>query len=50
MGKDEIWMKNLREVEEYIKENKKLPSSSDKNITIKFEEWLSNQRKCYDML
>ena len=44
----EIWMLKLEMVQKYIDENNKLPSSTDKNIQIKFlGKWLSRQKKLY---
>jgi superfamily II DNA or RNA helicase len=45
---EEIWNENLNEVINYIKENNKLPSSSDKNINIKsLGSWIIHQKKNY---
>jgi ribosomal RNA-processing protein 8 len=45
---NEIWYKNLNQVEEYIKSNKKLPNKRDKNKEIKvLGSWLSTQKTNY---
>ena len=45
---EEIWNENLNEVINYIKENNKLPSSSDKNYEIKsLAYWLYGQIQKY---
>jgi len=45
---EELWNDNLRKVIDYIDENKKRPSSTDKKQDIKYlGEWLSNQSKNY---
>ena len=45
---DEIWEKKLEEVKKYIDNNKKRPSSTDKNKDIKqLGIWISNQQKNY---
>ncbi len=44
----EIWYENLNQVEEYIKTNKKLPSTTDKNKEIKvLGQWLSDKKQKY---
>jgi hypothetical protein len=45
---EEIWFNNLKEVEEYILNNYKLPpyNSKDKNI-IKISNWINTQKKTY---
>jgi len=45
---EEIWMKRLQEVKDYIDEHKKKPSSKDKDLTIKkLGRWISNQLHKY---
>jgi superfamily II DNA/RNA helicase len=45
---NEIWYENLNKVEQYILENNKTPSSTDKNNQIKqLGSWLSHQNKNY---
>jgi hypothetical protein len=45
---EEIWQKNLEDVKKYIDENKKRPSSEDKNNNIKYlGNWLLHQQKKY---
>lgn len=44
----EIWKNKSEEVKKYIDENKKRPSSKDKNQEIKIlGKWLSHQRQNY---
>jgi hypothetical protein len=45
---EEIWMKRLQEVKDYIDEHKKRPCSKDKNNKIKkLGQWISNQLHKY---
>ena len=45
---EEIWFKNLKEVEEYILKNNKLPSRSSKDINIsKIANWIHIQEQNY---
>jgi len=45
---EEIWMKRLQEVKDYIDEYKKRPSSKDKDLTIKkLGQWILNQLHKY---
>jgi len=45
---DEIWNETLDEVKKYIKENNKLPSSTDKNKEIKkMGNWIGHQKTNY---
>jgi hypothetical protein len=48
LSNEEIWYDNLNKVKEYIDNNKKRPSNSDKNIEIKhLGQWLSHQQKIF---
>ena len=48
ISNEEKWKNNLKEVSKYIDENKKLPSESNKNESIKsLYNWISNQKKNY---
>ena len=45
---EELWLNNLKKVEEYILQNNRKPSRNDKNQEIKFlGSWISNQQKSY---
>ena len=45
---EEIWLNNLKLVEDYITQNNKAPSTSDKNKSIKLlGSWLSHQQTNY---
>ena len=48
LNNEEIWINNLKKVEEYILENQKLPvdRSNDKNIAI-LTTWIQTQKKNY---
>jgi hypothetical protein len=48
LAADKKWLYKLREVEEYIKENGKIPSSKDKDTEIKsLGSWVTTQKKNY---
>jgi FMN-dependent NADH-azoreductase len=48
LDNNEIWLNNIKLCEKYIIENKKRPSSTDKNKDIKIlGQWLSDQQKNY---
>ena len=48
LSNEEIWYDTLNKVKEYIDENSKRPSNSDKNKEIKqLASWISNQQKNY---
>ena len=48
LNRNEIWMKKLEKVEDYILKNNKRPSSTDKDIEIKqLGKWIENQKKFY---
>jgi superfamily II DNA or RNA helicase len=48
LNNEEIWYDTLNKVKQYVIENKKRPSNSDKNIEIKqLAKWLSHQQKNY---
>ncbi len=45
---EEKWYDNLQEVENYIKENNKLPNQIDKDLNIgRLGKWISHQKKNY---
>jgi superfamily II DNA or RNA helicase len=49
MNYEDIWKMKLENVSKYIDENKKLPSSHDKNDSIKtLEKWISHQKTNYE--
>ena len=48
LSNEEIWYNNLNKVKEYIDENKKKPSQSDKNKEIKqLAQWITDQKQNY---
>ena len=48
LSNEEIWYNNLNKVKEYIDNNKKRPSNSDKNIEIKqLAKWIGTQQTKY---
>ena len=48
LNRNEIWMKKLEKVEDYILKNNKRPSSTDKDVDIKqLGKWIENQKKFY---
>ena len=48
LSNEEFWYDNLNKIKQYIDNNKKRPSNSDKNIEIKqLGNWLSTQQKNY---
>ena len=49
MSNEDIWLNNLKELENYINKNNKRPSSKDENKDIKFLGcWISTQSKNYN--
>jgi superfamily II DNA or RNA helicase len=48
MSNEEIWMKRLEEVKEYIDKNQKRPSNKDKNLNVKqLGQWIYSQTHNY---